>query len=187
MPLTISIDESGWMTPARHCCSPNFGSRPAGVDISLLVIHNISLPPGQFGNGWVEKFFTNQLDPSAHPYFATIASMQVSSHVLISRTGELVQFVSFNDRAWHAGRSCFAGIDECNDYGIGIELEGTDTLAYTDEQYQALACVTEALLDYFPALTLARITGHCDIAPGRKTDPGEAFDWDKYYSQLTSD
>lgn len=174
------------MTPARHCCSPNYGPRPEGAEVSLLVVHNISLPPGEFGNGWVEKFFTNRLDPNAHPYFSSIASMQVSSHVLITRTGELVQFVSFNDRAWHAGRSCFAGVTECNDYSVGVELEGTDTLAYTEEQYWVLARLTDALLAYFPALSPERIAGHCDIAPGRKTDPGEAFDWSKYYSQITS-
>jgi len=185
-PLTISIDGSGWMMPARHCYSPNFSARPEGVAVSLLVVHNISLPPGQFGNGWIERFFCNRLEPDTHPYFATIASLQVSSHVLITRAGELVQFVSFNDRAWHAGRSSFDGVDECNDYSIGVELEGTDTLAYTEAQYQVLAQLTRALLAHFPALNTKRIAGHCDIAPGRKTDPGAAFDWDKYYAQIAS-
>ncbi|WP_041522487.1 1,6-anhydro-N-acetylmuramyl-L-alanine amidase AmpD [Gilvimarinus agarilyticus] len=184
-PQHIHIDDSGWINPARHICSPNFGARPAGAEVSLLVVHNISLPPGEFGNGYIEQFFTNQLDFDAHPYFASIAHLQVSSHVLINRSGELVQFVSLLDRAWHAGRSCFAGVTECNDYSIGVELEGTDTEPYTDAQYGALGCLTDALLAYFPAITPERITGHCDIAPGRKTDPGEAFDWDKYYSHIT--
>jgi AmpD protein len=152
----------------------------------LLVVHNISLPPGEFGNGCVEQFFTNQLNPDAHPYFATIASMRVSSHLFITRAGELVQFVSLYDRAWHAGRSCFAGVDECNDYSIGVELEGTDTLAYTDAQYQALAQLTRALLGHFAALTPERIAGHCDIAPGRKTDPGAAFDWPRYNALINT-
>ena len=184
-PQHIKISESGWINPARHVCSPNFGARPAGAEVSLLVVHNISLPPGEFGNGYIEQFFTNQLDPDLHPYFATIAAVQVSSHVLITRAGELVQFVSLFDRAWHAGRSCFAGVAECNDYSIGVELEGTDTDAYTEAQYAALGRLTDALLAYFPKMTPERITGHCDIAPGRKTDPGEAFDWAKYYSHIT--
>lgn len=188
LPTTvITIDQSGWLRPARHCPSPNYGARPVDAAISLLVVHNISLPPGEFGNGCIEQFFTNQLNPDAHPYFATIAAMRVSSHLLITRAGELVQFVSLYDRAWHAGRSCFAGVDECNDYSIGVELEGTDTLAYTEAQYQALARLTKTLLRHFSALTPERVAGHCDIAPGRKTDPGDAFDWSRYNALIDTD
>ena len=171
---------NGWLTGVRHCPSPNFNSRPLKTAISLLVIHNISLPPGQFATGAIESFFCNQLNPVAHPYFATIADLQVSSHLLIDRLGGITQFVSFEERAWHAGASCFNGMSNCNDYSIGIELEGCDDVAYTDDQYVALAVVTRQLLRQYPALTPERIVGHQDIAPGRKTDPGAAFDWATY-------
>lgn len=146
----------------------------------MLVIHNISLPPGQYGGGYVQSFFQNCLEASAHPYFAEIASLQVSAHLLIERDGIITQFVSLDERAWHAGASSFAGVPNCNDYAIGIELEGTDDEPYTDIQYQQLAKVTRQLLATYPKLTPERITGHAQIAPGRKTDPGPAFDWPRY-------
>ena len=177
---------NGWLQGVRHCPSPNFNQRPAGAAISLLVIHNISLPPGQFGTGCVEAFFCNNLDPAQHPYFTTIADLKVSSHLLIERTGSIVQFVAFSERAWHAGASSFNGVVDCNDYSIGIELEGADDIAYTDAQYLALAKVTRCLLDAYPAITRERITGHEHIAPGRKTDPGPAFDWARYHQLLAT-
>ncbi|MBU2955174.1 1,6-anhydro-N-acetylmuramyl-L-alanine amidase AmpD [Marinobacter sp. F3R08] len=172
-----SLLKTGRVPSAHWCPSPNFGPRPDGANISLLVVHNISLPPGQFGGPEIEEFFCNRLDHSAHPYFQTIAGIQVSAHLLIRRDGSLVQFVSLLDRAWHAGRSCFAGQEECNDFSIGIELEGTDEIPYTPEQYRALAEVTELIMFAWPDITSDRITGHCDIAPGRKSDPGPSFDW----------
>ena len=164
--------------------SPNYGARPAGCEPELLVIHNISLPPGQYGGDHIERFFTNCLDCDAHPFFDEIRGVEVSSHVLIRRCGEVVQFVSFGDRAWHAGQSCFQDRQNCNDFSIGIELEGTDDEPYTDSQYFALCRVTRALLGNFPAMDANRIVGHSDIAPGRKTDPGPAFDWRRYRHDL---
>lgn len=184
-PLTHTI-LNGWLQGVRHCPSSNFNQRPAGVAVSLLVIHNISLPPGEFGNGYVEAFFSNQLNPELHPYFATIADLQVSAHLFIARTGSITQFVPFSERAWHAGASSFEGVVNCNDYSIGIELEGMDDIAYTDEQYLALAAVTRCLLEAYPALNCDRITGHEHIAPGRKTDPGPAFDWARYHQLLAT-
>lgn len=167
---------NGWLDEAIECKSPNFNLRPEN-DISLLVIHNISLPPGEFGGGHIQSFFQNQLDPTLHPYFQTICDLRVSSHLLIDRQGVMTQFVSLDDRAWHAGQSSFQGIENCNDFSIGIELEGTDDLAYSQDQYQSLAKVTRQLLANYPKLTVDRIAGHDQIAPGRKTDPGSAFDW----------
>ncbi|MBH4189601.1 1,6-anhydro-N-acetylmuramyl-L-alanine amidase AmpD [Pseudomonas aeruginosa] len=169
----------------RHCPSPNFNLRPQGDAVSLLVIHNISLPPGQFGTGKVQAFFQNRLDPNEHPYFEEIRHLTVSAHFLIERDGAITQFVSCHDRAWHAGVSCFDGREACNDFSLGIELEGTDTEPYTDAQYTALAGLTRLLRAAFPAITPERIQGHCDIAPERKTDPGEAFDWSRYRAGLT--
>lgn len=180
------LRSTGRIQEARWCPSPNFGERPAGKAISLLVIHNISLPPGQFGGNCIEQFFCNQLNPADHPYFASIVSLQVSSHLLIRRDGELVQFVNLLDRAWHAGRSCFDGEDECNDYSIGVELEGTDTDPYTEAQYRMLAEVSSRILAAWPAINGDRIAGHSDIAPGRKTDPGPAFDWSRFRRLLAS-
>ncbi|KEF32747.1 N-acetylmuramoyl-L-alanine amidase AmpD [Marinobacter nitratireducens] len=171
---------------ARWCPSPNFGPRPDGASISLLVVHNISLPPGQFGGPEIEDFFCNRLDHAAHPYFETIAGMQVSAHALIRRDGSVVQFVSLLERAWHAGRSSFRGEEECNDYSIGIELEGADDIPYSPEQYRALAEITGIVMAAWPEITPDRLTGHCDIAPGRKTDPGPAFDWSYYKSELST-
>jgi len=174
----------GCLSTARVVPSPNFNERPQDPGgISLLVIHNISLPPEQFGSVYIEQFFCNTLDANIHPYFKTIEGVEVSSHLLITREGEIVQFVPFDKRAWHAGRSCFDGRDECNDYSIGIELEGADTIAYTDEQYHVLVAVTKALMHDYPDITVERIVGHNDIAPGRKTDPGAAFDW-LYFRKL---
>lgn len=175
-----NLRTTGRLPAASWKPSPNFGPRPEGADISLLVVHNISLPPGRFGGPEIEDFFCNRLDASAHPYFETIAGMQVSAHALIRRDGELVQFVSLLDRAWHAGRSSFEGREECNDFSIGIELEGTDDIPYTEEQYQRLAEVARLVMSAWPLVGTDRITGHCDIAPGRKTDPGPAFDWDRF-------
>lgn len=172
-----ALQETGRLTTARWVPSPNYGPRPQGVLINLLVIHSISLPPRQFGGPYIEDFFSNRLNPDEHPYFATIADLQVSAHALIRRDGSLVQFVSLLDRAWHAGRSCFDGREECNDFSIGIELEGADDIPYTPEQYYALAEVATVITSAWPEITCDRITGHCDIAPGRKTDPGPAFDW----------
>ncbi len=168
---------------ARFVPSPNANERPHN-EISLLVIHNISLPPGQFGGGYVSELFTNRLDPEGHPFFREIEGLEVSAHLLIERDGTLTQFVPFDRRAWHAGQSCFDGREACNDFSIGIELEGTDDQAFTDAQYRALKHVTRALLSAYPDLTPQRITGHSDIAPGRKTDPGPAFDWERYRSSL---
>ena len=173
-----------WLTPATHLASPNFNQRPAG-EVSLLVIHNISLPPGQFSNTYVEQFFQNQLDSDAHSYFEEIAALQVSSHLYIKRTGEVVQFVPFDQRAWHAGRSCHTHRPDCNDYSIGIELEGTDTTPYEDIQYQVLNQVCETLMNAYPDITPSRITGHEFIAPQRKTDPGPAFKWQRLFASLS--
>ena len=180
------ISANGWLVDAVHCPSPNFNQRPNGMPIDLLVIHNISLPPGEFGGGWIQRFFQNQLDPQAHSYFASIASLQVSSHLLIDRLGNITQFVSFLDRAWHAGASQFEGRDNCNDFSIGIELEGTDHTPYTEAQYTALVHVTRLLLATYPAMSVDRIAGHVDVAPSRKTDPGPAFNWTVYRQMLTS-
>lgn len=174
---------TGWFSGISHCPSPNFNQRPLG-EISLLVIHNISLPPGQFGTGKVQEFFCNRLDAQAHPYFREIAGMRVSAHFLIGRDGAVTQFVSCLDRAWHAGISSFAGREGCNDFSLGIELEGTDDLAYTDLQYAALARLVRALQVHYPQLCRERICGHSEIAPGRKTDPGPAFDWDRLFAAV---
>lgn len=169
---------------ARQVASPNFNERPAGEVPTLLVIHNISLPPGQFGGPYIEQLFENRLDPAEHPYFATIHLLKVSSHLLIRRDGEVVQFVSFDKRAWHAGQSRYEGRENCNDFSIGIELEGADDTPFEPVQYQVLANVIKALLEAYPSLSARRITGHSDIAPGRKTDPGPAFDWARLRQML---
>lgn len=175
--------KDGWYSEAIRLESPNYNERPDKDDISLLVIHNISLPPGQFAGDYVESFFLNTLDSSIHPYFEEIASLRVSAHCYIRRNGKVIQFVAFDKRAWHAGRSSFESRPECNDYGIGVELEGTDIAPYTQQQYLALARLTRALIDNYPGVSEQRITGHSDIAPDRKTDPGPAFDW-QYFKDL---
>lgn len=174
---------TGWFQGIRHCPSPNFNARPRG-EISLLVIHNISLPPGCFGTGKVQQFFRNCLPADEHPYFASIAALRVSAHFFIERDGMITQFVSCLDRAWHAGQSCFEGRENCNDFSLGIELEGTDELSYSDAQYASLTTLTRLLQQTYPALDVRHICGHADIAPQRKTDPGPAFDWARYRTAL---
>lgn len=169
-----------WWSGARRVESPNLSDRPVGRAIDMLVIHNISLPPGEFGGPWIEKLFTNTLDPSAHPYFESIAQLKVSAHLLIDRAGKVTQFVPFDKKAWHAGQSNFAGEQNCNEFSIGIELEGCDDKVFTDQQYDVLAQLTRYLRDCYPAILPERIVGHSDIAPGRKTDPGPCFDWQRY-------
>lgn len=173
-----SIDPtSGIVRSARLLRSPNCDTRPAGCQPELIVVHGISLPPGEFGGPWIDRFFTNQLDSGAHPYFEEISGLEVSSHLLIRRDGEVVQYVPLTMRAWHAGESCFDGRDCCNDFSIGIELEGLDDLPYEDVQYARLAELVRELRRSFPSLRDAPVVGHSDIAPARKTDPGPAFDW----------
>ncbi|GAB5453499.1 MAG: 1,6-anhydro-N-acetylmuramyl-L-alanine amidase AmpD [Halioglobus sp.] len=176
--------DNGWLKQAERVSSPNYGPRPPGSQPELLVVHNISLPPGRYGGPFIEQLFTNCLDWSAHPYFAEIRGMEVSSHFLIRRCGALSQFVSCDDRAWHAGASTYCGRENCNDFSIGIELEGTDEEPYSDAQYAELTRLTLALLAHYPTLHAEAIVGHSDIAPGRKTDPGPAFDWSRYRSAL---
>jgi AmpD protein len=169
-----------WFTNITHVSSPNFNNRPDENAISLLVIHCISLPPNQFGGGYIEDLFCNRLNPDSHAYFQEIHTLQVSAHLLIRRDGECVQFVPFNKRAWHAGISRFQARENCNDFSIGIELEGSETIDYTEAQYEKLNAVIAALVETYP--TLKNIAGHSDIAPERKTDPGESFDWSKIKS-----
>ncbi|MGH8377737.1 MAG: 1,6-anhydro-N-acetylmuramyl-L-alanine amidase AmpD [Gammaproteobacteria bacterium] len=176
--------DTGLMRGARQLPSPHCDERPAGTVIDLLVIHGISLPPGEFGGAWIEHLFMGTLPADAHPYFASIAALQVSPHLLIRRDGELVQFVPFHRRAWHAGASRYAGRDACNDFSIGIELEGCDEVPYTPAQYAELAIATRALVGAYPDITPDRIVGHSDIAPGRKTDPGPVFDWAGFRARL---
>lgn len=161
--------------------SPNFDERPAGCAISLLVIHNISLPPDEFGGDGVIELFTNSLDPEAHPYYRNIHGLKVSTHFFIRRDGETIQFVPCEKRAWHAGESYWKGKSCCNDFSIGIELEGSDTAPFTDTQYTALAALTRTLQNTYP---ITDIVGHSDIAPGRKTDPGPCFDWKRYRAAM---
>lgn len=170
---------TGLLHTARQAPSPNSDDRPAGTAVELIVIHGISLPPGEFGGPWIDALFTNTLDPAAHPYFQAIAGLRVSAHLLIRRDGEVVQYVPFHRRAWHAGESVYAGRHRCNDFSIGIELEGADHLPYDDRQYPLLATVIRALWQAYPTITPDRLVGHADIAPGRKTDPGPAFDWSR--------
>lgn len=172
------------LVDAQFITSPNHNDYPNSDDISLLVIHSISLPPGVFGGDEIIQLFTNLLDPEAHPYFKEIEGIQVSAHCLIRRDGLCIQFVPFNKRAWHAGVSQFAGREHCNDFSIGIELEGTPDSAFTAAQYQSLAILTNSLVKHYPKITRERIVGHCDIAPDRKIDPGEKFDWQKYFNLL---
>ena len=177
--------QDGILQGATQIASPNFNARPVDTEIQLIVIHNISLPPSQFGGGYIQQFFQNKLDWSIHPYFQTIEGMQVSAHLLILRTGEVIQFVNFNERSWHAGRSSYLAQKECNDYSIGIELEGSDDLPFEPEQYQALVDVVKILRQAYPKIQ-NHIAGHSDIAPKRKTDPGLYFDW-QLFRQLLSE
>lgn len=178
----FTIDD-GWLTGVMHLPSPNFNARPKSGSVRLVVIHNISLPPKRFGNSYVEDFFLNKLDSSQHPYFKTIAQLKVSSHLYIKRTGKVIQFVSLNDRAWHAGASCYLGVPNCNDYAIGIELEGCDDKAFTAAQYAMLTQVVKSIHHAYPA-TKNHLAGHSDIARGRKTDPGTHFNWQAFRKGL---
>ena len=164
--------------------SPHSDARPNDSEVNLLVIHNISLPPSQFGTSGIRDLFLGQLNINEHPFYREIAGLRVSAHCVIYRTGEIEQFVPFNQRAWHAGLSTYQGKSRCNDFSIGIELEGTDTLAYTDKQYVALTKLTKFIVKHYPDISLGRIVGHNDIAPGRKSDPGVAFDWARYRKSL---
>jgi AmpD protein len=176
----VSIDSAtGWIEDVRRVVSPNNDERPAGAQLDLIVVHGISLPPGKFGTGWIDRFFCNDLPPDADPYFPTICDLTVSTHVLIARDGALTQYVPFDRRAWHAGTSSYCGRSGCNDFSVGIELEGTDDLPYAAKQYRALAKLITALKQTYSTLRNADVVGHSDIAPGRKTDPGPAFDWAK--------
>ncbi|MGA9027249.1 MAG: 1,6-anhydro-N-acetylmuramyl-L-alanine amidase AmpD [Steroidobacteraceae bacterium] len=167
----------GLLCGAAFIESPNHDARPAGARPELIVVHGISLPPGEFGGPWIERLFTNSLPADAHPYFRTIADLRVAPHLLVRRDGSIAQFVSFRDRAWHAGKSRYRGRQACNDFSIGVELEGSDHRAYAGVQYRALAAIVEVLCGAYPGLSPRRVVGHSDIAPGRKTDPGPAFDW----------
>lgn len=177
----LAIDARGHATTARQVRSPNHDPRPPGTDIELVVVHGISLPPGRFGGDGIVRLFTNRLDPRADPYYASIAAMRVSAHFLVRRDGELVQFVGCLDRAWHAGVSSWKGREHCNDFSIGIELEGTDDLPYHAAQYTMLARLVRALRRAYPIID---VVGHSDIAPGRKSDPGPAFAWARLYRLL---
>lgn len=183
--VAAGIDtHSGLLRGARQVPSPNCDARPGGILPELIVVHGISLPPEQFGGPWIDRLFTNSLPPDEHPYFATMWTLKVSSHLLIRRDGEPVQYVPFHERAWHAGASSYQGRERCNDFSIGVELEGADDIAYEPAQYRMLSAVILALCDAYPSLSLTRIAGHSDIAPGRKTDPGPAFDWQRLYALL---
>jgi len=181
----FDIDKAtGLLEPAVQCDSPNQDDRPDGAEPTMIVVHGISLPPGEFGGPEIEALFTNSLDWDAHPYFGQIRGMEVSAHVLIRRDGSVIQFVPFGKRAWHAGESCFRGQHRCNDFAVGIELEGEDETPYDDRQYAVLQGVVKALCVAYPAISPREIAGHCDIAPGRKSDPGPAFDWLRLYDGL---
>lgn len=183
----MQVDPATGLLDAARCLpSPNCDERPVGIAVDLIVIHGISLPPGQFGGPWIDALFTNTLDPAVHPYFQAIAGLRVSAHLLIRRDGDLTQYAPFHRRAWHAGPSEYAGRSRCNDFSIGIELEGADQIPYADDQYQRLAAVIPALRQVYPAITPERLVGHADIAPGRKTDPGPAFDWARLRRLLSS-
>ncbi len=176
----LALDTRGWLEPSEQVAlrpSPNFNERPSDTNISLLVIHNITLPPGQFGTPYITDLFLNQLDLSADPWFVNVEGLKVSAHFVIDRLGFITQFVSCDDRAWHAGASSFEGRGQCNDFSIGIELEGTDDLPFEAVQYDRLAALTQCLRARYP---LTAATGHSDIAPGRKTDPGPFFDWSRF-------
>ncbi|WP_295626632.1 1,6-anhydro-N-acetylmuramyl-L-alanine amidase AmpD [uncultured Nitrosomonas sp.] len=177
----MPIDTAGLLDTARFIASPNCDDRPGDTKISLLVIHNISLPPNQFGGNGVIELFTNQLDPQAHPYYQSLQGSKVSAHFFIRRDGAIIQFVPCIKRAWHAGVSCWQGKERCNDFSLGIELEGSDTIPFTENQYSSLTALTQCLCNQYP---IQNIAGHSDIAPGRKTDPGPCFNWNKYALEL---
>lgn len=176
--------KDGWLVSERRVLSPHFDQRPEPQDISLLIIHYISLPPEQFGGGYIDDFFQGKLDAQVHPYFEEISALRVSAHCLIERTGQITQYVNFADRAWHAGLSCFEGRDKCNDFAIGIELEGSNEQPFSDAQYAALQALTQEIMRTYPHITKERIVGHCDVSPGRKIDPGQYFDWQRYLQNI---
>ncbi len=181
----LQVDAQGeWLEGVRKLISPNCDRRPDGVEIDLLVIHSISLPPDEFGGNYIDQLFTNSLDPEQHPHFKEIASLRVSAHIMINREGLITQYVPFTRRAWHAGESEYEDRANCNDYSIGIELEGCDNKDFTPVQYEALVKITNSITKFWPKINKDRITGHCHIAPDRKTDPGPMFNWDEYYSSL---
>lgn len=184
MPYTLDA-AAAWFDNVTRRPSPNHDERPTNTAIDLLVIHSISLPPGEFGGGHIERLFLNTLDTTHHPYFAQLATLKVSAHLLIDRRGEVTQYVPLTHRAWHAGVSSFAGKERCNDYSIGIELEGCDDVEFTDAQYITLASLTRAITARYPDVTPQRIVGHSEIAPGRKTDPGPLFDWQQFRRLLS--
>jgi len=184
-PLRIDA-ATGLLVGARQVLSPHFDERPAGMLPELIVVHGISLPPGEFGGPWIDRLLTGTLPPDAHPEFRERAALRVSAHTLIRRDGAIVQYVPFGARAWHAGKSEYRGRSACNDFSIGIELEGTDETPYTDAQYLALAALVSALLATYPSLAAGHIAGHCDIAPGRKSDPGPAFDWPRLRASVAA-
>jgi len=175
------VNSQGLVEGVRYIASPNCDERPPGSAIELLIIHHISLPPGEFGGSGIVEFFTNRLDPEAHPYFASIAEVKVSAHFLVRRDGGLIQFVPCAKRAWHAGDSSWKGKTRCNDFSIGIEMEGTGEIPFTEAQYGRLTGLTRALLAHYP---IADIVGHSDVAPGRKSDPGPHFDWARYRAMV---
>lgn len=181
----LHVADDHWLVGARRIESPNAGRRSDREDISLVVVHGISLPPGEFGTGCVEALFANTLAIDAHPAFADLEGVRVSAHLLISRRGRLTQFVAFDRRAWHAGVSSYRGRNGCNDFSIGVELEGTDSAPYTNTQYARLAAVIAALVARYPKLSVSAIVGHAEIAPGRKTDPGPSFDWPRLIHALS--
>ncbi len=183
MQKTLKI-EKGWLLNTKQVSSPHFNPRPYQDDISLLVIHYISLPPDEFGGDFIDRFFEGTLDPTLHPYFEEIKDLRVSAHCLINREGQITQYVNFNDMAWHAGVSCFEGRDKCNEFSIGIELEGSNNQPFTEAQYQTLAQLTQVIMKAYPQITPERIAGHNQIAPERKIDPGQYFDWAYYRSLL---
>lgn len=184
MSQSYTITSLGWLLGERQCFSPHQDQRPDPQDISLLVIHYISLPPENFGGHYIDDFFQGKLDISQDPYFEEIKALKVSAHCLINRKGEITQYVSFNDRAWHAGVSQFQDREKCNDFAIGIELEGSNNYPFTEQQYKTLASLTKAIMESYPKITKDRIVGHSDIAPERKIDPGRYFDWQHYFTLL---
>jgi AmpD protein len=183
--MTLRIDvATGLLLDVRQVLSPHFDQRPPGQRPELLVIHGISLPPGEFGGPWIEQMFCGNLSTAGHEYFTEVAGLRVAAHALVRRNGSLVQFVGFAQRAWHAGVSEYRGRPACNDFSIGIEVEGTDTAPYDDRQYDSLAALISALLATYRTLSRERLVGHSDIAPGRKTDPGVSFDWPRLRAML---
>jgi AmpD protein len=180
----VNVGPNVWLPAAEHRPTTNRDARPPGISVDLLVIHNISLPAGEFGGPWIDDLFLDRLEPSAHPSFAGLAGLRVSSHLLIRRDGRLIQYVPLQLRAWHAGVSRYEGRERCNDFSIGIELEGSDRTPFETDQYDTLIHTTREIMTLFPAIGKDRITGHSQIAPGRKTDPGPCFDWTRFLHAL---